>query len=219
MKDAEQARKELSEILEDREYTVYQNQGESFLEKLREKFFTWLEELFPQIEFSSGSSGAFPFIMILAGVLFIGIVMFAAARAAKRQKILQEQQPLDRAAEISWSYKKHLEEAGKHEESGDLTKGARHIFLALLLWFNEYGWLNAKIWKTNWDYYEELKRTDTKTAEVFYSLSALFDRAAYGGQSIKASEFQQFKREALRLMDNSANLQEGRDPEVAESAD
>ncbi|MGD6857003.1 DUF4129 domain-containing protein [Bacillus infantis] len=219
MKDAEQARKELSEILEGREYTVYQDQGESFLEKLREKFFTWLEELFPQIEFSSGSSGSFPFIMVLAGVLFIGIVVFAAARASKRQKILQEQQPLDRAAKISWSYKKHLEEAGKHEESGDLTKGARHIFLALLLWFNEHGWLNAKIWKTNWDYYEELKRTDTNTAEVFYSLSALFDRAAYGGQNIKSSEFQQYKREALRLMDNSANLQEGRNPEVAESAD
>jgi hypothetical protein len=219
MKDAKQARKELSEILEDREYTVYQDQGESFLEKLREKFFTWLEGLFPQIEFSSGSSGAFPFIMILAGVLFIGIVVFAAARAAKKQKILHEQQPLDRASEISWSYKKHLEEAGKYEEARDLTKGARHIFLALLLWFNEHGWLKAKIWKTNWDYYEELKRTDTKTAEIFYSLSALFDRAAYGGQSIKPSEFQQYKKEALRLMDNSANLQERGDTEGAESAD
>ncbi|MGD6844500.1 DUF4129 domain-containing protein [Bacillus infantis] len=219
MKDEKQARKELSEILEDREYTVYQDQGESFLEKLREKFFTWLEGLFPQIEFSSGSSGYFPFIMILAGVLFIGIVVFAAARAAKRQRFLQEHQPLDRASEISWSYKKHLEEAGNHEEAGDLTKGARHIFLALLLWFNEHGWLKAKIWKTNWDYYEELKKTDSKTADIFFSLSALFDRAAYGGQSVKPSEFQQYKKEALRLMDNSANLQEGREPEIAESAD
>ena len=60
------------------------------------------------------------------------------------------------------------------ESSGEYSQATRHLFLAILLFFDEKGWLVAKRWKTNWEYYDELVRTDKKRAERFFDFALLY---------------------------------------------
>ena len=98
---------------------------------------------------------------------------------------------------MSWSFQKHLNEAKRQEELAQYSHATRHLFLALLLFFHEKEWLEARIWKTNWEYYEELKKVNTDYANQFYDLALLFDEATYGEKSVDQKEFEQFRHAVM----------------------
>ena len=82
----------------------------------------------------------------------------------------------------------------------DYTLSTRHLFLALLLYFHEKEWLEARIWKTNWEYYDELKKVNQEWAEQFYHLAYFFDEVTYGERNVQKEEYIQFHNEAMKWL-------------------
>ncbi|WP_218212222.1 hypothetical protein, partial [Pseudomonas sp. 2822-15] len=90
---------------------------------------------------------------------------FLIARTVNRKRIYRDHKPLEAMKELNWSYQNHLDEALRKERLQDYSLATRHLFLALLLYFHDVKWLEARIWKTNWEYYEELKQVNEESAE------------------------------------------------------
>ncbi|WP_449540276.1 DUF4129 domain-containing protein [Ferdinandcohnia sp. Marseille-Q9671] len=200
------AKNSLEEILDGKEYRIYYDESRNIFEVWWDRAKEWLanllENLFPSIQSGSGAAGIVLFFVVLVIVLLLGISTFLLVRYSRRNKRFRKQTPLHSAEELSWTYHKHLHEAKIQEESQQYSFAARHYFLALLLYFHENEWLEAKLWKTNWEYYEELRKINQSWANEFYDLALLFDKVAYGEYEISKEEFIQFKEKAMVWFNN-----------------
>jgi hypothetical protein len=205
MLDADKAREDLEGILKTEEYQVYYKDSKGLIETWWEKAKEWmaaqLEKLFPDIESVSGASGPILIAVIVVVIIILAVSTYFLIRNTRRNRILRKQKPLQSMSEIKWTYQRHLEEAGKHEQFQEYTLSTRHLFLALLLYFHEKGMLEARIWKTNWEYYEELRKVNQQNAEQFYHLAHFFDEVTYGERKVQQEEYLQFKHEAKKVLD------------------
>ncbi|WNS77469.1 DUF4129 domain-containing protein [Bacillus sp. DTU_2020_1000418_1_SI_GHA_SEK_038] len=201
MLETNKAKDELQRILDGKEYRVYYNDSKSMIEIWWEEAKKWIAEqlskLFPSIESTSGASGLILIIILIIVVVLLSIAVFLVARNMKRNRMLRDQKPLQSMQELNWTFQEHLLEARKLEALGDYTLSTRHMFLALLLYLHEKEWLEARIWKTNWEYYDELQKINPSWAENFYHLAHLFDEATYGEREITKVEYDQFCNEAM----------------------
>ncbi|TYR75977.1 DUF4129 domain-containing protein [Rossellomorea vietnamensis] len=201
------ARDELQDILDDREYTQYQSENQGFLqnlwESIKETFMEWLNNLFPAYQASQGGGTMITLVLVIAGLAALLIVLFLVSRRVYNNRKMAGQKPLQNLAQKDWSYSEHLAESEHQEEAENYSLAVRHLFLALLLFFHEKEWLVARKWKTNWEYYEELKKVNKEWAEQFYSLALKFDEAAYGEREITRGEYIPYKETAMKwLQDN-----------------
>ncbi|WP_226670251.1 DUF4129 domain-containing protein [Metabacillus litoralis] len=206
MLNEEKAKQELQEILTKREYKVYEEKSPGFIEKWWDSveawFAEWLEDLFPSIEPSSGFAGEALMILIVVVILVLLVfVILSITRSGKRKRALKQYQPLQSIGELQWSYQKHLGEAQTRELQGEYNLSTRHLFLALLLYFHEKEWLKARIWKTNWEYYDELMKVNKEWAHQFYDLAQLFDEVTYGERTVEEKEYLGFKNIVMNLLE------------------
>ncbi|MEH7415371.1 DUF4129 domain-containing protein [Neobacillus drentensis] len=196
MLNAVKARDDLGEILQKQEYQVYYNHSKGVIatwwEKTKEWIASQLEKLFPSIQSASGASSAILLTIIVIVILLLGAAAFILIRNTRRNRLVRNQKPLQ-SKERNWTYIRHLEEAGKLESLDDYTESTRHLFLAMLLYFHEREWLEARIWKTNWDYYDEIRKVSQQTAEEFYELAHFFEDAAYGERKVSPEEYKPFR--------------------------
>lgn len=200
MMDSNKARDELHEILNGREYQVYYESNSQFSiwwEKAKNWIAEQLAKLFPSIEPASFPAGPVLIIIIIAVISLLGLTVFLMVRNRRRNQMFRDKKPLQSSEEMNWSFRKHLSEAKKLEASEEYTQSTRHLFLALLLYFHEKEWLEAKIWKTNWEYYEELRKVNRQWADQFYHLAYIFDGVTYGEHRVQKEEFIQFQTEAM----------------------
>jgi hypothetical protein len=201
------ARDELQNILDDREYTVYQGDNQGFFqriwENIRDTVIDWLNNLFPEYQVSQGSGTIITVFLVILGLAALAIVLFLVSRNMINKRKFANQKPLQHLAEKDWSYREHLVESQKQEEAEDYSLAVRHLFLALLLYFHEKEWLQARKWKTNWEYYEELLKVNKEWAEQFYSLALKFDEAAYGEREIQQKEFIPYKETAMKWLNEN----------------
>ncbi|MGM0843607.1 MAG: DUF4129 domain-containing protein [Bacillota bacterium] len=206
------ARDQLQDILDDREYTQYQSENEGFLQKLwesiKETFMDWLNNLFPSYQASQGGGTMITLVLVIAGLAALLIVLFLVSRKVYNNRKFSGQKPLQHLAKKDWSYSEHLAESEKQEEAENYSLAVRHLFLALLLNFHEKEWLVARKWKTNWEYYEELKKINKNWAEQFYSLALKFDEAAYGEREIQREEYIPYKETAMKWLQNNQQEKE-----------
>lgn len=194
MLDADEAGKKLEEILDKEEYRAYYRDPlYDWWEKAKERLADWLNQLFPSLEVSKSASGPLLVLIVIIFVIILGIAAFLIVRTVSRSRKFRDEKPLQSKKYLEWTCLKHLSEAKKLESLGDLSLAARHLFLALLLYCHEKEWLEAKIWKTNWEYYEEMKRTNVTWAERFYGLAKVFDEITYGEKQISREEFSRFR--------------------------
>jgi hypothetical protein len=204
MLDANKARDKLEDILNTQEYKVYHNDSKGWIETLWEKAKEWiasqLAKLFPSIESVSGAARPILIVIIVAVIILLALAIFFIIRNGRRNRMLRNQKPLRSMKEINWSYQKHLDEAGRLEALKEYTPSTRHLFLALLLYFHEKKWLEARIWKTNWEYYDELRKVNQQWADQFYDLASFFDEVTYGERKVQKEEFIQFRTEARKLL-------------------
>lgn len=202
MANINKEKEELEKILNNKEYTAYTDQKTNFFTALWEKIKAWfielLERLFPSMEKTSMLGGPILTIIIIGALIVIGVAMFYFMRNYKRKRMYHSKAPLQSMKEIDWSYQMHLTEASKKEELNKLTPATRHMFLALLLYFHENKWVEARIWKTNWEYYEELKKVDRQSADQFYHIARFFDEVTYGEREVQIEEYEEFR---LKVMD------------------
>jgi NADH:ubiquinone oxidoreductase subunit 3 (subunit A) len=199
MLDQSKARDTLENILNRKEYRVYQNDIKGLIETWWERAKEWvadqLAKLFPTMESASSASGPVLIGIIVVVVLFLLIFTFFMVRNIRRNRTFREKKPLRSLKEMNWSYQKHIEEAKKQEELGEYTLSTRHLFLALLLFLHDKEWLEARIWKTNWEYYEELRKIQQQRADQFFLLANFFDEVTYGERKVSKEEYSKFSKE------------------------
>ncbi|WP_160722820.1 DUF4129 domain-containing protein [Bacillus sp. USDA818B3_A] len=195
MLDANKARDEIQEILKKEEYQVYyRSKGliETWWEKAREWISDQLEKLFPSIPSAGSASGIILIAIIVIVILLLAVTAFVLIRNTRRNRLLRSQKPLQSIKDRNWTTERHLKEAADLESRGDLKEATRHLFLAMLLFYHGKKWLEARIWKTNWDYYEELRKVDQQKADQFNELAHFFEIVTYGEHNVSPEEYQPF---------------------------
>lgn len=197
MLNANKARDDIEEILQKQEYQVYYDHSNGLIETWWEKAKEWiasqLEKLFPSIKSASGASSAILITIIVIVILLLAFAAFMLLRNTRRNRLLRNERPLQSLKERNWTYVRHLEEAEKLESLEDYTESTRHLFLAMLFYYHEKEWLEARIWKTNWDYYDELRKVSQQNAEEFFELAHFFEDAAYGEHKVSPEEYKPFR--------------------------
>jgi hypothetical protein len=204
MDNIDEARDELKRILNEKEYTDYIEQPRNTFSIWWEKAKNWLADqlaqLLPSFEKTSMLAGPILTIIIVALLAIIAITLFIVVRNRRRKVKFRETTPLQSMKEIDWSYQMHLTEAMKQEGLEKFSLATRHLFLALLLYFHEKEWLEARIWKTNWEYYEELKNVNQRSADQFQHLAFFFDEATYGERDVQKEEYFQFRKVVMTYL-------------------
>ena len=199
----DEARDNLEEILNGSEYKAYAS--ENVLTKLLDNVKEWLAEklanLFPSFVPTSGMASSLLIIIIIFVVLVLLVTLTLSIRSGLRRRKFRYKKPLQTMNEMQWSFESHLAEAKRQEELEEYSLATRHMFLALLLFFHEKEWLEARVWKTNWEYYEELRKVHEGRADRFYHLAILFDEVAYGERFIQREEYEEYRNEAQSWID------------------
>ena len=197
MLNEEKARKEIEEILNRREYKLYESTEPNFFQKLWMKLKEWIieqiEKLFPSVEQTEGLADMIMMLVIFALVAALLILSIYFTRKYGRKKKSKQHPPLQHLHEMEWTSDMHLEEVKKCELRGDYSAATRHLFLAILLLFHEKDYLEAKIWKTNWEYYEDLRKENKQWAEQFQNIAFAFDDVTYGYKEMEVDEYKKLQ--------------------------
>lgn len=211
MTDLDQVREKIEDIVNTEEYLKYYEDNRGFLERWWDSVVEWFNELLSRIFGSiSASNGFATGLVIVIAILVIMLVLLAIFFLLRhyRRKLHYRDRQLYRKQEKDWSYVEHLSEAEKQEANGNLQVATRHLFLALLLNFHERGYVEARISKTNWEYFEEIKQLEKGRAESFYKLARIFDDVVYGEQPVDSASYQSYKSSVLRWVLTSEQKQE-----------
>ena len=211
MANIDETREKLEGILSKREYQVYYEDNRNFLEigwdKAKNWFMELLSKLFSSYEPSSGMVEIIMIGIIAIVIILVGLGVFLVVRSNRRKRKFRDRLPLTSRNEMSWSCHNHLSAADEQEKQQNYQFATRHMFLALLLYFHEKSWLEARSWKTNWEYYAELKKVNQQSADQFYNLALLFDEVVYGERVMQKDEYIKY-REAVMTWLNQDDLRE-----------
>lgn len=218
MESSKDVRKELEDILGQREYQVYyeneQNIIQSWWAGVKEWFRDLLSELFSDLNPSNGFADTLLIIIIGVVVLLALLVIFLFVRSSVRKRSVKRRQPFQTTSEMEWSVARHLKEANRQEQLENYALATRHQFLAVLLYFHKRHWLQARTWKTNWEYFSELERKDKEIAKSFYDLARIFDEVFYGERQIDYQDYQMYREKAgkwLEALDTNGDQESGRE--------
>ncbi|WP_062104931.1 DUF4129 domain-containing protein [Bacillus niameyensis] len=202
MIDPNDAREELTKILSKKEYQIYYNENviQAWWRKAKDWLGEQLAKLFPSMETADKAAGPLLIAIIIIIIMLVILTVTLIIRNRMRNTKYRDRQVLHNAKEMEWSYQRHLSEAEKREDHGEYAEATRHMFLALLLYFHEKGWLEARIWKTNWEYYDELRKVNQTWADRFFNLANYFDEVTYGEYTVQKQEYEQFKTEVMKWL-------------------
>ncbi len=205
MSSYQKEREQLNEILSRDEYQIYYEDNRSFIERTWDSVIDWLGDLVARV-FQSfdpsttvGNSVLTVLLLVVLGSAVIGII--AIVMTVLRKKRLRKQQPFASSNQLEWGYQEHLNVAGKYAAENDYRLATRHQFLAFLLILDDHGLLVAKLWKTNWEYFAELKKSDDALAQDFYPLASIFERSTYGEQQINEEDYQKYQAKIMTWID------------------
>ncbi|WP_062051384.1 DUF4129 domain-containing protein [Bacillus sp. JCM 19034] len=192
-----QARERLAEILEGQEYTVYYEDNRGFLERTIERiwieFINFIADMLPNLSPSSQSANYVVIVLVLLGAAALIVIFLLLVRYYSQKRRYRNLSPFQTEDAMKWSSNMHFEEMKVQERKGDYTSALRHLFLGLLLYFHDISWLEARIWKTNWEYVEELKKVNRETAALFHDVALIFDRVTYGKLTVEQEQFEKYK--------------------------
>lgn len=204
MESSKDVRKELEDILSQREYQVYYENEQNFIQTwwadVKEWFRDLLSELFSDLNPSNGFADTLLVIIIGVVVLLALLVIFLFVRSSVRKRSVKGRQPFQSTSELEWSVARHLEEANRQEQLENYALATRHQFLAVLLYFHKRDWLEARTWKTNWEYFSELERQDKEIARSFYDLARIFDEVFYGERQIDYPDYKKYRKKAAKWL-------------------
>lgn len=207
MESPDKAREELEKILSQREYQIYYENQDNLIQSWWKEIQQWFNEiintLFFGFEPSSGVGDTLLLTLIGIVVLLVLFAGFLIVRTIIRKRTFREQKPFQSVGEMEWSVLQHLKEAKKQEDEQNYSLATRHQFLALLLHFHERNWLTAHIWKTNWDYVNELQKENKERATAFYELAQTFDEVFYGDRMIEHQEYVNYQKQIEKWLNDS----------------
>lgn len=203
MNQVETWRSTLDHILSQEEYQAYYQDNRNILQRIWDWVKEWVMDLINKW-FSGLSPSSTTGDIIVAGLfILMGIVVISLAiyliRNFRRRQRLKRHQPLQSMSAQGVSlldYQRLLEEA---ETVENYQAAVRLRFLILLFELDHEQWLIKERWKTNWDYYQELKRLKKDKAEPFYQLAVYFEATTYGNKQVKLEDYQKYTKRVQAL--------------------
>jgi len=202
-------REELQDILSKEEYQVYLQENQNVFLRLLERFESWLsdllEKLFPKVDFVERASEWLVYLIIGIGLsllIFFLYLLWSRLTGFSRSRKMS----VGSSEELAQTPQRHLLEANKLSKQGDQKSALRHAFLAYILFLDEKELIEAKAWKTNWEYFYELKDNDLSKAEAFYDLALKFDEAMYGGRNTNMEDFVVYRDRVISLIEANSPL-------------
>ncbi|WP_281974367.1 DUF4129 domain-containing protein [Halobacillus litoralis] len=205
MYSSNEDKEQLREILEQQEYQAYEQDSSRFTDRLLDVIADWLMEafntFFPNWEVTeSNVHGLIYFIGFFGlGLLIFFLVKLSGNLSGEKER--RGQGTFASSVSLEWSTDKHWREADELAAHGNLTEAARHVFLGMLLAFDEKGWVDTKAWKTNGDYHRELAGVQQEMGDAFGKLALTFDQITYGNRTMYESEYEQFRQKAFTWLD------------------
>lgn len=207
--DPLKAKEELEEILSQKEYQVYYRQDKNTLADLLERLQDWLNryltKFFPKAEFTEDASEWISYGMVGLGIaiVLLLLVMFSS-RVVRENRFFSK--PVGTEAELVLSPQSHLIEAENRSGEGDLRSAIRHLFLAYLLHLDQNKWIEAKAWKTNGEYLDELQEARAEIAKTFRVLATQFEATWYGGRPISNEDYREYRQQVVQLVTNEEEV-------------
>lgn len=210
MIDANQVEEALVDILSQEEYLIYYEDNRHILQILRDRLVEWINELLARLFSSFQPSGTvgdliISFLLLIATLLVL-ILIFILTRKYIKKRYFKSFHPLNASAEQLWECEDHLREVKRLEDEGNKQQAVRHLFLALLLRLDKEGLLIAHKWKTNWEYYQEMQRTNKKNAKDFYQLALFFEDVNYGEKKVYETTYQTYRNTITQWLEQLKNM-------------
>lgn len=198
------ARKELEKILSNQEYRIYdQEDSANILQRWLERFGKWLNEilhnLFPNANITETTAEWIIYGLTLV-MLLLSIFLFIKLWKSFVRERRYDSKPIGTAEDLALSSSHHFHKADQLTEQGEFRLALRHVFLAFILYLDQHHWVDAKPWKTNWEYYEELQNRHSVLTEPFNQLAIKFEEVVYGGRSIQLDDFLVFRKQVDEWM-------------------
>lgn len=195
MKPLDSLRQELQSILAGKEYTVYHRKSQNILAELLTPLKNWLysilKRLFPHSNVAQKVSEWFVYGITAVGLLLLALLLYLLLSRFTRQGRINPKQ-ISIAKALTLTVENHFASAQALAEKGEYTLALRHLFLALILYLDQNQLLEAKAWKTNWEYFAELKVRAPRLADSFTVLATKFDEAMYGGRPISENDYNHY---------------------------
>lgn len=199
MTNTKQAKDSIEAILNQQEYQVYYEDNRNFIQVWWDKFKAWIGDLlsnwFSSFQPTSSVGDVIIILVILVVVILVFFVIFLSSRNWVRKRRFKYRHPLHQLNEEDWSSQDHLKEANRLEQIEAYPEATRHLFLTFLLVLHENKWLEARMWKTNWEYYDELKMVKSNLADDFYQLALFFEEVTYGEHKIEAKAYATYRKQ------------------------
>jgi hypothetical protein len=202
--DSLEAREELEVILAQKEYQVYYVKEKNTLQDLLERLQDWLSRLFsnftPNIEVAENASEWVSYGMVAVGIgIVILLIVIFSSRMVRENRYFSK--PLGTQEELVLSSQSHLKEADRLFAQGNLRSALRHQFLALILYLNEIQLIEARVWKTNGEYIDELDQHTPELVDRFKKIALTFEATWYGGRVIATEDYLDYQDQVGKLLE------------------
>ncbi len=198
----EQAKSKLQSILARPEYATG-SRGPNALTRLLQRFFRWLQSLFPKrTPMSPGSATWFirlAQVVVIGGALFVliyvGRLLFGRLRRSKRLHTSKKREPrivLGERLEPEQTATDLLAEAEALARNGDVRAAIRKAYIALLVELGDRKMISLAQYKTNRDYLNSI-RTIPQLHLRMRGLTDSFERHWYGFVDATPNDWQDFR--------------------------
>lgn len=209
MKPLDILREDLQGILTTQEYQIYTQENRSVLQNLFDALKNWLHQLlqtiFPQFEVAKRTSEWLYYGISALGVILLFLLLFLLLSRFVRQDRVNWKQ-VNMASSQTLTTQQHLAEAHRLAEEGNYSSALRHLFLGFLLQIDQNQWIETKAWKTNWEYYAELKDRAPQLATSFYTLAVKFEEVMYGGRFITQEDYRLYLNQIKKWIHEGDSL-------------
>ena len=203
MKPLTSLREDLEGILATQDYKIYTQENKSVLQNLLASLKNWLQQilqnLFPHTDVAKKTSDWLSYGLIALGIFLLFLLLFLLlSRFVRHGRIHSKEVRL--AMDKPLTAQRQLAEAHKLAEAGDYSSALRILFLGFILYLDQNQRIEAKAWKTNWEYYAELKERTPQLANSFYKLAIKFEEAMYGGRPIAKDDYCFYSNQVRELI-------------------
>jgi hypothetical protein len=185
-------REDLQGILDTQQYKIYTQENRNILQDLFEGLKNWLyqilQSIFPHADVAKRTSEWLAYGISSLGLLLLFLLLLLLLSRFVRQGQVNSKQVLLAKGQTPTA-QQHLEEGHSLAEEGSYNLALRSLFLGYILYLDQNSWLEAKTWKTNWEYYSELKDRAPQLANSFYTLIIKFEEAMFGGRPIARDDY------------------------------
>ncbi len=203
MKPVDSLIEDLQRILDTKEYQLYHQESQNVLLDLLKRLKNWLypilKAIFPQADFAQKTSEWLSYGIVALGVLLFLLILFLLLSRFVRQGQVHQKRVV-MSESLTRSVQQHLTEAHRLMEQNEYRLAIRHLFLGFILFLDQNQWIEARAWKTNWEYYAELKERAPQLAHSFNTLAIRFEEAMYGGRFIALADYWSYHNQVKRLI-------------------